>query len=111
MGPAGARSREAQPGGDSSQGGGSEKRSEERHRNELTRYFDEVVAAIAGAEAVLVFGPGEAKKQLAERLGHATARPRPTIAIETSDKLTDAQVVAKVSNYFAGRLPNGDRTH
>lgn len=88
------------PGGDSSQGGGSEKRSEEHYRHEFTRYFDEVIAAIGRAETVLIFGPGEAKHQLAERLGHATARPRPTIAIEASDRLTEAQVVAKVSKYF-----------
>lgn len=88
------------PGGDSSQGGASEKRSEEHYRNELTRYFDEVVAAIAGAETVLVFGPGEAKKQLVDRLDHATARPRPEVVIETADKLTDAQVVAHVSKYY-----------
>jgi len=88
------------PGGDSSQGGGSEKRSEEHHSNELKRFFDEVAAKIGRAEAVLIFGPGEAKHQLAARLEHATARPRPTIAIEASDRLTDAQVVAKVSKYF-----------
>lgn len=88
------------PGGDSSQGGGSERRHEERHRNELNRYLDAVVAALGHAEELLIFGPGEAKRQLAERLRHSKARPLPTIAMETSDKLTEAQVVAKVSQHF-----------
>ena len=88
------------PEGDSSQGGGSEKRTEERHSNELKRFFDEVVAKIGRPETVLIFGPGEAKHQFADRLRHATARPQPAITIEASDRLTDAQVAAKVSSYF-----------
>jgi hypothetical protein len=51
---------------------------------------------------LLIFGPGEAKLQLKERLGHLTARPRPTIDIETTDDLTEAQIVAKVEGHFLG---------
>lgn len=80
--------------------GGSERRSEERHHNELNRYFDDVVAALGHPESVLIFGPGEAKHQLAARVGHSKTRPQPTITIDTSDKLSDAQVVAKVSTHF-----------
>jgi len=88
------------PGGHSSLRGGSERQSEERNRNALDEYFDRVAAALGHAEALLIFGPGEAKQQLAERLGHVTTRPKPTITMDTADKLTDAQIVAKVSKYF-----------
>lgn len=89
------------PGGHISQRGRSEKRGEERNRNALDQYFDDVIVKLGDAESVLILGPGEAKTQLAERLGLATKRPQPTIAMETTDKLTDAQIVAKVSRYFA----------
>jgi hypothetical protein len=91
------------PGGDSSQGGESERRNEERNRNALDRYFDEVIAALGHADALLIFGPGEAKQQLQARLGQSKAKPQPTIALETADKLTDAQIVAKVSKHFEVR--------
>jgi hypothetical protein len=88
------------PDGSSSQGGGSERKSEERNRNALDQYFDEVIKALGHAEALLIFGPGEAKQQLVERLGHVTTRPKPAITMDTADKLTDAQIIAKVSKYF-----------
>mgnify|MGYP001474894313 CR=1 FL=1 len=61
------------PGGNSSLRGGSERQSEERNRNALNHYFDRVIAALGHAEALLIFGPGEAKTQLAERLGEPRA--------------------------------------
>lgn len=88
------------PGSQSSQRGGSERRSEERNRNALDRYFDQVIAALGHPEAILIMGPGEAKQQLADQLGRATLRPQPTLTVETTDKLTDAQIVAMVTRHF-----------
>ncbi len=88
------------PGGNSSQGGGSERRSEERNRNELDRYFDDVIAGLGHPEELLIFGPGEAKQQLQERLSHSKAKPQPAVTLETTDKLTDPQIIAKVSAHF-----------
>jgi hypothetical protein len=78
-----------------------------RERNftgELNDYYDEVIAAIRGAESILLFGPGEAKGELKKRLerdklgGHI-------IAIETVDKMTDRQIAAKVREYFHKEAP------
>ena len=88
----------AYPRGHSSLRGGSERQREERNRNALDEYFHQVIAALGHPGALLILGPGEAKLQLADRLGHAITRPRPTIAMETADKLTAAQIRAKVSN-------------
>lgn len=91
------------PGSQSSQRGGSERRREERNRNALDRYFDQVIAALGHPEAVLIMGPGEAKRQLADRLGQATTRPQPMLTLETTDKLTDPQIVATVTKHFGKR--------
>lgn len=88
------------PGGHSSSRGGSERQLEERNRNALDAYFDRVITALGHPEALLILGPGEAKQQLADRLGQATTRPKPTVAMETTDKLTDPQIIAKISKYF-----------
>jgi hypothetical protein len=82
------------------QDGGGEKKYEERHRQSLERYYDEVIAQLAEPEALLIFGPGEAKLELQARLGRSGRPSPPSIEIETADKLTDPQIVAKVKGHF-----------
>jgi stalled ribosome rescue protein Dom34 len=65
----------------------------------LDRYYDEVVAAVRDADAILVFGPGEAKGELRKRLEHAKLGAM-VAAVETTDKLSDHQIAAKVREYF-----------
>jgi hypothetical protein len=50
-------------------------------------------------DALLLFGPGEAKRQLKDRLGRSKASER-IVAIENTDKLTDPQIVAKVKEHY-----------
>jgi len=87
-------------GADSSRSGESERKFEERSRNQLDQYYDAVIEQLGKVNALLILGPGEAKTQLKERLGHLTARPRPAIDVESADKLTDPQIVAKVEEHF-----------
>ena len=53
------------------QDGGGEKKYEDRHGQHLDRYYDEVISQLGQPEAVLIFGPGEAKLQLKERLSRS----------------------------------------
>ena len=82
------------------QGGGGEKKYEERYGQHLDRYYDEVISQLGQPEAILIFGPGEAKLQLKERLSHSKALSERIAGIETTDKLTDPQIVAKVKEHF-----------
>jgi stalled ribosome rescue protein Dom34 len=61
----------------------------------LNIYYDAVIACIRDAESILIFGPGEAKGELKERLERNNLGGR-IIGIETVDKMTDRQIVAKV---------------
>ena len=65
----------------------------------LDRYYDQVVAAVRDAEAILVFGPGEAKGEFKKRMDHAKLGNR-IVAVETTDKMSDHQISAKVRDYF-----------
>jgi len=82
------------------QDGGGEKRYEERHHHELDRYYDDVIGQLGTPDGVLVFGPGEAKLQLKERLGRSKAPSASIVAVESADKLTEPQIVAKVKGHF-----------
>lgn len=70
--------------------------TQDRHfEGELRRFYDEVIASIRDATAILLFGPGEAKGELKARLDHAGLGTR-IVGIETVDKMTDRQIAAKV---------------
>ena len=75
---------------------------------ELDRYYDRVAAHIRGAEAVLIFGPGEAKGELKKRIEHDPAGGR-IVGVETADKMTVSQILAKVHQRFA-ELENQRKT-
>lgn len=71
---------------------------------ELNSYFDAVIAALRPFAPLLLFGPGEAKGELHARLvkmklGGAVA------AVETQDKMTNPQIIAKVRTYFGENAP------
>ena len=83
-----------------SQEGGGEKKYEQRHNQDLDRYYDEVIGQLGKPDALLLFGPGEAKLQLKERLGRSQASSGIIVAVESTDKLTDPQIVAKVKEHF-----------
>ncbi len=76
-----------------------EDRQERRFEAHLNTYYDEVISHIGYAEAILVFGPGEAKAELAKRL-ESKGLARQIVAVETNDKMTDRQIAAKVRRHF-----------
>ena len=65
----------------------------------LNLYYDAVIASIREAEAILIFGPGEAKGELKRRLERDKLGGR-IVGIETVDKMTDRQILAKVRKRF-----------
>ena len=65
----------------------------------LNHYYDEVIACIHEADSILIFGPGEAKKELKNRLELSKAN-RPKVTVEVADKMTEPQIAAKVWDYF-----------
>ena len=67
---------------------------------QLNRYYDAVIAGIGDAESILIFGPGEAKGELRQRLAKTKLSGRIT-GVETVDKMTKRQIAAKVRRHFA----------
>lgn len=65
----------------------------------LNIYYDAVIACIRDADSILIFGPGEAKGELKERLERHKLGGR-IATIETVDKMTDRQISTKVRRYF-----------
>jgi hypothetical protein len=87
-------------GAEGPQAKGGEKKYEERYREELDRYYDAVISQLGHPRALLLFGPGEAKLQLKARLGRSKALAQCIVTTETTDKLTDAQIVEKIKDHY-----------
>ena len=76
------------------------KKYEQRHGEQLDGYYDDIISQPGLPEAVLIFGPGEAKLELKERLSRSKALSGCTVDLGTADRLTDPQIVAKVKDHF-----------
>jgi hypothetical protein len=66
---------------------------------ELNHYYDRIMALLPHQHGLYLFGPGEAKSELQRRL--VTRNPHVAAAtVETTDKLTNKQIVATVRKHF-----------
>jgi hypothetical protein len=84
--------------------GGAQTVSEEdirdnKYSGHLSKYYDQVISCIGDAESILIFGPGEAKGELAKRLEHKELSGR-IVGVETVDKMTDRQIAERVREHF-----------
>jgi hypothetical protein len=71
--------------------------------SEFNQYYDEIIACIRDADAILILGPAEAKLELkkrmeGKRLGNRIAE------VQAADKLIDPQIAASIREYFANQL-------
>lgn len=67
--------------------------------SKLNRYYAQVSDALQGIDSVLVFGPGEAKGEFKKHFERAKRSGR-VVALQTTDELTNGQIVAKVRAFF-----------
>ena len=80
----------------------SEDASDRKFMNSINSYYDEIFALVREADSIQIFGPGEAKGELEKRLEHEGLKAH-ILAIETVDKMTDNQIVAKVRERFLNK--------
>jgi hypothetical protein len=66
----------------------------------LDDFYDKVIPFIRDADSILIFGPGEAKVELENRLKHIEPGAH-ILGIETADKMTNPQITSKVRTYYS----------
>jgi len=72
---------------------------DKQYEGYLNKYYEKVLIHLRDADAVLIFGPGEAKIEFQKRLEHQKSHPQ-IDGIESADKMTDPQIIAKVRKHF-----------
>jgi stalled ribosome rescue protein Dom34 len=83
----------------SSEDGAADDQRDQRYAVHLNKYYDEIISHLRNVDSILLFGPGEAKREFEKRLvskGHADR----IVAVETSDKMTEPQIIAKVRHFY-----------
>ncbi len=76
-----------------------EDKQENKFMNELNTYYDEVLASLGDVDSLLILGPGEAKGEFQKRL-KSKKFPAELVELETTDKLSDRQLAARVRQHF-----------
>lgn len=79
----------------------SESTHNRRFQNQLATYYEKLIGKLRDADELFIFGPGEAKKELKKALEKHKAYQGKTVGIEAADKMTEAQIVAKVRQRFS----------
>jgi len=70
----------------------------------LNIYYDAVIVGLRDYGSLFLLGPGEAKKELQSRLIKSRLGTR-VAAVQTADKMTDRQIIAKVRTHFGVGAP------
>ncbi len=82
-----------------SKGSTAEDMRDRQFGDHLGKYYEGVISFIRDADSILLFGPGEAKVELENRLKNENLGGH-IVGVETEDKMTNHQIAAKVRDHF-----------
>jgi hypothetical protein len=85
--------------GNEAQGSTAEDMRGRQFGEHLGRYYEAVISMIKDADSIWIFGPGEAKIELANNLKRSDLGGR-IVGVETVDKMTNQQIAARVRKHF-----------
>jgi hypothetical protein len=87
----------------------SELRYYDRYEHQLREYYEKVLAALAGADAIFVMGPGEAKIELEKMIQKNKDLSKRLVEVAPADKMTEGQMMARVREFFA-QMPKNQKS-
>jgi len=78
-----------------------EQKADERRKHQYHNFYQMVINKVGKADNIFIFGPGEAKLELAKEIEKIKGQHDRIAAVEASDKLTENQIVAKVKSFHS----------
>ena len=73
---------------------------ESRQKQQLKKYYHQIIELIKDADKIMIMGPGEAKLELKKEMGKSKNFISKIAGVYTRDKMTANQVSAEVKSYF-----------
>ena len=84
----------------SPQGGGSEHSMNNAKHSDMLKYFKSISGLLLNYDELLVFGPGQSQEQFQNFLKEDLQFNNTQVTIESNERLTDPQMIAKVRDFF-----------
>ena len=78
----------------------TERKLERKRKQHLHQYYQNIIDTIKDAKSIFIFGPGKAKIELKKEIKKFKELSTKVIGVETTDKMTEAQIIAKVKKIF-----------
>ncbi len=78
-----------------------QEKKQRRQRQQRQRYFKEIIQQLADIDYIYLFGPGKGKEELNNAIEKAHAFKGKVVAVETADRLTKNQMLAKATDFFS----------
>jgi hypothetical protein len=75
-------------------------------QKELNEYFKMMETKLHSFDDILLFGPGVAKEQMRNRLRENKSFDGKWLSVQTSDKLTEKQLLAFVRDFYVNSNPD-----
>jgi hypothetical protein len=82
-------------------GGSTEHRDRNRREEQLNHFYDRVLESLLHADAILVIGPGEAKRELLGRMERKGSLRARVLQTEAASRMTDGQFLARLRRFAA----------
>jgi len=77
-----------------------QEKKQRRQQHERNRYFEEIIDFVGNDDYIFLYGPGKGKEELNNAFEKAHGIKARVIYLETTDRLTEKQRMARVLNYF-----------
>ncbi len=78
----------------------SEKKSLERHKHQLSEYFQQIMTTVKDADELYLFGPADTKLKLLDAINKNKTLTFVVRKTETADSMTEGQMIAQVRKTF-----------
>jgi hypothetical protein len=78
----------------------NEHTDEERRKHQYHAFYQNVIKLFGDSDAIVIFGAGEAKTELAKEMEKAGVFHGKVRGVETCDRITEKQFIAKVKEFF-----------
>ena len=78
----------------------ADNRIDRKYTHHLDHYYEEVELALHGVESIYIMGPGEGKGEFKRYLQKQGGKYISDVTLETTDKMTENQIIAKVKQHF-----------
>ncbi len=74
---------------------------DERRKHQYHAFYKQVTGLLDDSDRIAVFGPGEAKIELAKEIGKDGELHKKDVAVEACERMTENQLIAKVKTFFS----------